>query len=566
MTAGYIGRYRVLGELGRGAMGVVFRALDENLDREVAVKVLSSSQAHDVEAKKRFLREGRAAGRLQHPNIVSIFELGEHEGAPFMAMELLDGRDLQQAIKQGLRPNPRSTLPIVLQVLAGLAHAHEHGIVHRDIKPANIFLPKGRPAKIMDFGIARLTGSVTAANMTKVGDVMGTPNYMSPEQVRGATLDARSDLFSTGLITYELVTGEKAYQGDSIVSLLFRITQGPPDLHLPTSREWGRLRAVLERALAHDPEDRYPDARAMEADLALALGDLGGASDSTGASDRAVMRTRPREVPSEMPVMTQVPVPTEVVPPPAVDPWTIPAPADAWEPGSDASRRTYRHVPAPSASRPPSSSSTPVLLGLGGALLLLAGGGFLAWSALGRRGAEPALASPAPVPTAPPVTVAVAPPTPLPTSTPAPGATDRPVTPRPTSPPVTAAPVTPRPARPPEATLPRTPEPTRPAAPEPMEALAARLERANAAFERGRYAQALVDARYVLQRAPGNAEARTLVEDTEAAIAVEGALKRARELIKKGDDDGAMTQVRAGLAVSPTDSRLLALFRELSSR
>src|SRR5687768_15944033 len=194
-----IGRYRVLGELGRGAMGVVYRGLDETLDREVALKVLSAAHATDREARARFLREGRAAGRLQHPNIVTIFELGEHEGDPFMAMELLDGRDLQQAIREGLRPDPRATLPIVLQVLAGLGHAHEHGIVHRDIKPSNVFLPRGLSAKITDFGIARLTTTNVGTAMTGTGMVVGTPHYMSPEQVKGARVDARSDLFSTAL-------------------------------------------------------------------------------------------------------------------------------------------------------------------------------------------------------------------------------------------------------------------------------------------------------------------------------------------------------------------------------
>ena len=130
-------------------------ARDESLDRDVALKVMRVKAA-GAEDKERFLREARAIARLQHPNIITIYELGEHEGAPFIAMELLEGVDLQRAIEGGLRPNPRATLPIVLQLLAGLGHAHENGIVHRDVKPSNLFLPRGRPAKIMDFGVARL--------------------------------------------------------------------------------------------------------------------------------------------------------------------------------------------------------------------------------------------------------------------------------------------------------------------------------------------------------------------------------------------------------------------------
>ncbi|HSD26994.1 MAG TPA: serine/threonine-protein kinase, partial [Vicinamibacteria bacterium] len=284
-----IGRYQILGELGQGAMGTVYRGRDEALDRQVAVKVMSRGLA-DPDARARFLREAKAAARLQHPNIVVIYELGEHEGAPFMALELLEGVDLQRAIDSGIRPDPRATLPVVLQLLAGLGHAHEHGIVHRDVKPSNVFLPFGRPAKIMDFGVARLAG----AGMTTSGVVVGTANYMSPEQASAGEIDGRSDLFSAGLILYELVTGEKAYKADSIVAMIYKITHEPPDLSLiPEGREWERFRAVLTRALARKAADRYPDARAMSAELAQALVDLGGTVDGAAPADLALL-VRPR--------------------------------------------------------------------------------------------------------------------------------------------------------------------------------------------------------------------------------------------------------------------------------
>ena len=299
----HIGRYRILGLLGQGAMGTVYRARDESLERDVALKVMALGQA-DADARARFLREASAAGRLQHPNIVTIYELGEHEGSPFMALELLEGIDLQRAIGDGIRPDPKVTLPIVLQTLAGLGHAHENGIVHRDVKPSNIFLPRSRPAKIMDFGVARLVGGATIAGL-----VVGTPHYMSPEQVKAGDIDGRSDLFSAGLILYELVTGEKAYQGDTIVTLLYKIVHEPPNLDLiPKGPQWERLNRVLARAAEKDPDHRYPDAAAMASELTDALVDLGGSPDWTTRSDQALMvRTRAG---SRAPEATVASVPT----------------------------------------------------------------------------------------------------------------------------------------------------------------------------------------------------------------------------------------------------------------
>src|SRR5512145_763173 len=283
-----IGRYRIIGELGRGAMGIVYRGRDESLERDVAVKVVSVGDA-DEEALARFRREAKAAGRLQHPNIVTVYEFGDHEGRPFMALELLEGVDLQHAIADGLKPDPRASLPIILQILAGLGHAHEHGVVHRDVKPSNVFLPRGRPAKLMDFGIARLGGN-TGVGFTTAGMVVGTPNYMSPEQATGATVDGRSDLFSVGLIVYELVTGERAYAGDSVVSVLFKIVHQDPDLRLiPSGRQWEPLRDVVKHALAKKPDERFPDARAMASELQAAVLALGGTADLAAPSDLALM-------------------------------------------------------------------------------------------------------------------------------------------------------------------------------------------------------------------------------------------------------------------------------------
>jgi eukaryotic-like serine/threonine-protein kinase len=501
-----IGRYRILGLLGRGAMGVVYRGRDDGLDRDVAVKVMALVD-ETAEGHERFLREARSAARLQHPNIVTLYELGEHDGAPFMAMELMEGIDLQHAIASGKRPDPRASLAIVIQVLAGLGHAHEHGIVHRDVKPSNVFLPRRRSAKVMDFGVARVAGGTTAA-----GVVVGTPNYMSPEQVRTGLVDGRSDLFSVGLILYELVTGEKVYRADNVVSLLYKIAhEEPPLAALPAGPQWEGLRKVVARALVREPEDRYPDARAMAADLGHALVDLGGSAHGVSTADHGVLIPRAPEPTAALPVAARRPVPAAPV---------------------ESSRRMAWALLA---------AGTLALLGGLGLFLYL-------WTP---RDGPVAVQSPAPPnPVAPRVSASSGPAAPSRVlGTPMPAIT--PPTPVPATPPPAQASAS---APPPTAASP--PPPAGPGAD------AARLERANDLFDRGRYAAALAEARTVLARNPGNAEARTLVEDAEAAIVVEDRIKKARDALRKGDREKALQEVRAGLVVAPSDARLLALFKE----
>ena len=524
-----IGRYRVLGLVGRGAMGVVYRGRDESLERDVALKLIRG--ASDGEARARFLREARAAARLQHPNIVTIYEAGEHEGAPFMAMELLEGVDLQRAIEGGLRPDPKVTLPIVLQLLAGLGHAHEHGIVHRDVKPSNLFLPRGRPAKIMDFGVARL-GEGSAAT-----GIVGTPNYMSPEQVNGGRLDGRSDLFSAGLILYELVTGEKAYQGESVVALVYKIAHEDADLSLlPRGEAWAQLRKVLAGALARDPEMRYPDAGHMQDELSLALRDLGGKSDWTTASDR-VLAFRSK------------------TPAPVAESRSGGSGGTGESPQLDERGRIHSaraKAPAPVPAATPAASE-PARRGVRAGLavaavvavgLLAAGGVMLARSSRSSVPAVPATTPAASAPPTPELAPAVVPT--APTSTPAP------VTTLSFAPP---APASPRPA----ARV--TPTPETQGVPTPAEG---RVDRANDLLEQGRFAAALAEARSVLRRDPGHAEAKMIAAEAEAATVVETRIRNAREALKRGDRDAALTEVRAGLAVSANDARLLALFRELT--
>jgi serine/threonine protein kinase len=509
-----IGRYEIVDLLGKGAMGTVYRGRDSSLERDVAVKVMALG-AGDEDARARFLREGKAAARLQHPNIVTIYELGEHEGQLFMALELMEGVDLQHAISEGMRPDPRFTLPIVLNLLAGLAHAHEHGIVHRDVKPSNLFLPRGRPAKIMDFGVARLAGGQTAT-----GVVVGTPNYMSPEQVRAAALDGRSDLFSTGLILYELVTGEKAYKSDSVVSLLFKIVHEEPDFSaIPKGASWERLGLVLRRSLAKEPEKRYVDAHAMAADLERALGDMGGSYSPTAGADQALLRgATPRPRPS--PGFVSVPVATE---PTAIKEAEI------------------QVAPATRAAAGPGSRG-PLLIGLGlGALTVLAVGA-VGYLLRGRDARPPGKPQPQ--------AVARTNVEPAAASTPTPRAE-----PRPSSPPPRNTSTSARTDPAPPTTRGNEPQPS----PPPTEA---RLDRANDSMEKGRYAQALAEARALLARDPENAEAKALAGDAEAALVVEGCVKKARAALDAGDRETALAEARKGLAVNPSEARLLGLFRE----
>ena len=530
-----IGRYLILDELGQGAMGTVYRARDESLDREVAVKVMSRGLA-EADGRTRFQREARAAARLQHPNIVVVYELGEHQGAPYMVLELLDGVDLQHAIESGIKPDPRFTLPIVLQLLAGLGHAHEHGIVHRDVKPSNVFLPLARPAKIMDFGVARLAGLGT----TTAGTVVGTPNYMSPEQASGGEVDGRSDLFSTGLILYELVTGEKAIRADTIVAVIYKIMNETPDLsQLPEGARWARLRAVLERALARQPAQRYADARAMAADLSQALVDLGGTVDPTAPADQ-ILLVRPKLG------GTRAPTPAASAPAPR---------AARPQPTGPAPRREERPTapPAPTLGRPLLVGAATVAL-LGAAV----GGWLLFGPGAGRRdGTGPSPAVEAPVsPTLP------AAPTDRPTDLPRSRLAGTPLVPpgTPASTPSPAPPgtPTPTPATAAAAATPPTPAPGLDAD--------ARLARARDAVTRGRWSEALAEARAVLDRQPTNTEATALAQRAEEEVVIEECLKNARAAIAAGDRERALEELRRGSLIRKNDPRLLEVFREAAQQ
>jgi serine/threonine-protein kinase len=247
-------------------MGVVYRAHDSLLEREVALKIISASIEGNPELRERFFREARAAGQLSHRNIITIHDLGEHDGQPYLAMEYLTGEDLQKRLS---RPEPMSLarkLEIAADICDGLSYAHRRGLIHRDIKPANIFITDEGVVKLLDFGLARMvTSELTASNM-----MLGTLNYMAPEQVRGERTDHRADIFSFGVVLYEILSGRKAFQGDSFATTLYKILQDVPEplQNIDASLPYEVVRLV-EKSIAKMREERYQDLSDLARDLAL---------------------------------------------------------------------------------------------------------------------------------------------------------------------------------------------------------------------------------------------------------------------------------------------------------
>jgi eukaryotic-like serine/threonine-protein kinase len=296
-----LGRYEIRGELGCGAMGRVYRAFDPNIGRNVALKVIPI-QSGDPEMTARFHREARAAGILSHPNIVTIFDAGADGGYLYIAMELVEGETLQKILSGGPM-TVEQAIAFSEQTGAALDHAHARAIIHRDVKPANIMVQQGQ-VKVTDFGVAK----IGAAGMTSTGQVLGTPSYLAPEVVKGEAADARSDIFSLGVVLYEMLTGIKPFAGDTLSTVIYRILSEPP---LPPAAVVPSLPAgfnyVVLKALAKNPEERYGSGAELVADLKqhAALAGQGqrvaAAASAAAASAKLVATTAKLEARSFLP-------------------------------------------------------------------------------------------------------------------------------------------------------------------------------------------------------------------------------------------------------------------------
>ena len=254
MTANTIGKYEIREQLGRGGMGTVYRAYDPVMDREVAVKVILDMALDVPEIKERFYREARTAGKLSHENITIIHDVGEENGRPFIVMEYLTGSDLRTLLERKEPMSAMQKIDIALQICRGLAFSHSKDVVHRDVKPANIRILDDGRVKIMDFGIARLGSSA----LTSTGAVMGTPYYMSPEQILGKRVDRRADIFSCGVLLFELFTSQKPFRGEEPTSVMFKIVHEEPEGIDQLPRLYPEeLSAILKKMLLKDPQARY---------------------------------------------------------------------------------------------------------------------------------------------------------------------------------------------------------------------------------------------------------------------------------------------------------------------
>ncbi|MDQ5906348.1 MAG: eukaryotic-like serine/threonine-protein kinase [Pseudomonadota bacterium] len=386
-----LGKYEIRRELGKGAMGVVYEGWDAGIGRRVALKTVRRDQLEGGEAAEllsRFKREAQAAGRLNHPNVVAVYEYGEDEGTAFIAMEYIEGRELKDIFDKNERVKLPDVLQLMTQLLDAIGHAHANGIVHRDIKPANVFLlPDGR-LKVGDFGIARMESS----NLTQAGSVLGTPAYMSPEQFMGQTVDGRSDLFSAGVILYQFLTGEKPFTGQ-LTTIMHKVLKedpiAPSELNVQVPAGFDGL---IRKALAKRPDERFQNAQAFISALQTAVNQPGVDNDATliGASADADATLLPG---GDTPQVGKPGMPTS------------PAPAKPTTPSTTAEASSRPATPAsPPMAAPPKRSPAMALAIVGGLAAVGLGAG--AWLMLGKDASAPsgsaevAVTSPATAPAA----------------------------------------------------------------------------------------------------------------------------------------------------------------------
>jgi eukaryotic-like serine/threonine-protein kinase len=338
-----IGRYEDLKVIGRGGMGMIYRARDPVLERSVALKVISSFEV-TADLRARFFREARACARLRdHPNIVTIHDMGEDDGRLFIVMELLEGEELQKIISRHAPLTLAEKLAIVRQICDGLYHAHQKGIVHRDIKPANIFLLPSGQVKILDFGIAQIAAATTHGDLTRTGMMMGTPRYMAPEQVRGQA-DHRSDIFSVGAVAYELFSGRPPFTGENPLQILDQLrTVTPPRLSELDPTLPPELSTIVARAIQKEQEQRFADLGEMGRELAAVQRGLGEGWTPVTAAGSVTPAAQPATVPEPAGVAVDSPVPkTERDHAESTDRWPSRGAATAWDTSEPSASRAPR--------------------------------------------------------------------------------------------------------------------------------------------------------------------------------------------------------------------------------
>jgi len=283
-----IGKYEVECVIGEGAMGVVYRAMDPLINRRVAIKVMTDAVAQDAALRDRFLREAQAAGSLQHPNVVTIYDFGEVEEHLFIAMEYVEGDDLSDLLNKKVTIPITDALDLIIGLLHGLSYAHKRGIVHRDIKPANIRVDTEGKARLMDFGVAHLASS----DMTSTGMLLGTPAYMAPEQITGGAVTPETDIFSVGAVLYELLAGRRPFVGGTLQALMYSILNKQPEsLEAIVPKLPRGLNDVVMRALNKEPNQRYHSAAVMANDLSAIRADIDPEGKRTSLSLRATIDT-----------------------------------------------------------------------------------------------------------------------------------------------------------------------------------------------------------------------------------------------------------------------------------
>ena len=417
-----LGKYEIRGILGKGAMGTVYDARDPVIDRRVAIKTITLPDPSDTEAQdelERFKREAQAAGRLTHRNIVGVFDYGETDTLAYIVMEFVDGNSLKGVMEKQERFPVAETVRVMEALLEGLQFSHERGVVHRDIKPANVMITLDGQVKIADFGIARIESS----SMTQAGTIMGTPAYMSPEQFMGQTVDARTDIYSAGVVLYQMLTGERPFEGSMTAIMHKALNTTPPRPSELSVTAPAALDEVVAKAMAKRPEQRFASANEFAQALRAAFN--GAGAPSAGASGA----TPPQAAEADATVIA-----TQRPRPPAASPAAPP-----------------RAAASPANATPPARSKLPLFAGVAVAAVAVLGGGGYFLLAGGDKTPPPAPAPSVPMPVtptpAPPPSRAPAPipaqiPAPAPVPAPAPAPAPGPV---PVPAPVVPAPVTPAP-------------------------------------------------------------------------------------------------------------------------